>query len=129
MISKGIYFNESGGWTAIDFVILPTLERPLFFAKGNDFYAVYNASSNDDDLSEKIVSEVKVSTSFTKSSDKVVTNCVKISAEGKATKTTLAEYKDKKMVLSPMLSFINDNGNWVLGFSSKKRICFTNLPE
>ena len=129
MISKGIYFNESGGWTAIDFVILPTLERPLFFAKGNDFYAVYNASSNDDDLSEKIVSEVKVSTSFTKSSDKVVTNCVKISAEGKATKTTLAEYKDKKMVLSPMLSFVNDNGNWVLGFSSKKRICFTNLPE
>lgn len=129
MISKGIYSNESGGMTTIDFVVLPMLERPLFFAKGNDFYAVYNASSNDDDLSEKIVSEVKVSTSFTKSSDKVVTNCVKISAEGKATKTTLAEYKDKKMVLSPMLSFVNDNGNWVLGFSSKKRICFTNLPE
>lgn len=129
MISKGIYSNESGGMTTIDFVVLPMLERPLFFAKGNDFYAVYNASSNDDDLSEKIVSEVKVSTSFTKSSDKVVTNCVKISAEGKATKTTLAEYKDKKMVFSPMLSFVNDNGDWVLGFSSKKRICFTNLPE
>ena len=129
MISKGVVFSITSENVARVLMDMTTFERPLFFAKGNDFYAVYNASSNDDDLSEKIVSEVKVSTSFTKSSDKVVTNCVKISAEGKATKTTLAEYKDKKMVLSPMLSFVNDKGDWVLGFSSKKRICFTNLPE
>ncbi len=128
MISKGVVFSITSENVARVIMDMTTFERPLFFAKGNDFYAVYNASSNDDDLSEKIVPKAKVSTYFTGSSGKLVTNCVKISAEGKATKTTLTTYKDKKMALSPALSFINDNGNWVLGFSSKKVISFANLP-
>lgn len=88
-------------------------ERPLFFTKGNDFYAIYNTDKDDNDLSGEVFIETNIT--FPKGKKVVVTNLMKISPEGKPTLKTLFSKKESQAYFSENLSFMDEQGNIVLG--------------
>ena len=88
-------------------------ERPLIFTKGNDFYAIYNTDKDENYKRREVFIETNIT--FPKGKKVVVTNLMKISPEGKPTLKTLFSKKESQAYFSENLSFMDEQGNIVLG--------------
>ncbi len=88
-------------------------ESPLFFTKGNDFYAIYNADKGDNDLCGDVFIETNIT--FPKGGKDVVTNVLKISPQGTPTQKTLFAQKETKSIFSSNISFEEKIGEIIIG--------------
>lgn len=88
-------------------------ESPLYFTVGNDFYAIYNADKDDNDLAGQLFIETNIT--FPKGGKSVVTNQLKIDEQGKPTQITLFGKKETDAMFSANISFEIEKGKIILG--------------
>jgi len=88
-------------------------ESPLYFTAGNDFYAIYNADKDDNDLAGQLFIETNIT--FPKGGKSVVTNLLKIDEQGKPRQTTLFGKKTTDAMFSANISFEVEKGKIILG--------------
>lgn len=97
-------------------------ERPFFYAKGNEFYAIYNNKKNYDDLGGKRINWI--TPTGAKGSKKYLTNVIKMDQDGKVKLETLFTMKKDKKMFSAYTTFVNSEGELILSGGNKKGFSF-----
>lgn len=97
-------------------------ESPFFYAKGNEFYAIYNNNKKYDDLGTKDTKWIL--TYGPRGSKKYQTNVFRMDQDGKVKLETLFTMKKDKKMFSAYTTFVNSEGELILSGGNKKGFSF-----
>ncbi|MDR1846534.1 MAG: hypothetical protein LBR17_00230 [Bacteroidales bacterium] len=100
-------------------------EKPMFFTKGNDLYAIYNADIRDNDYSGEVFTDVNID--VMRSARNVVTNMLHLNETGEAKIVSIFSYKDSDLLFSANISHLRSDGILQIGSIVKKVAVFGEL--